>query len=179
MYYTQHKPTHFFFSPSTKSTTIKLKNWRGKRSKTTQTLSCFLKMWRQGSQQSRSSRNVMRVTQTDSCLVPMILIKFPFDKYFSNYYLPFNFYKEYFNSTFSLLKHFSTLAYCSSCPYSTKVRVNFVRHLLAHQAANEKPNDTKVIPSSDPVNPVPCLERKELMFDKMTNWAGSSHENKT
>jgi len=30
-------------------------------------------------------------------------------------------------------------------------------------------------PNNAPVNPVPCLEKKEMMFDKMTNLAASSH----
>ncbi|ROT74195.1 RE1-silencing transcription factor [Penaeus vannamei] len=34
------------------------------------------------------------------------------------------------------------------------------------------------IPTKQPINPVPCLERKELMFDKMMNLAGSSFEAK-
>lgn len=34
------------------------------------------------------------------------------------------------------------------------------------------------IPARQPVNPVPCLESKELMFDKMMNLAGSSFEDK-
>lgn len=45
-----------------------------------------------------------------------------------------------------------------------------IRHLQAHL------NDEKV-PDSSPVNPVPCLDKKERMFDKMYNLASSSHEN--
>lgn len=45
-----------------------------------------------------------------------------------------------------------------------------IRHLQAHL------KDEKV-PDSTPVNPVPCLDKKERMFDKMINLASSSHEN--
>ena len=43
------------------------------------------------------------------------------------------------------------------------------RHLQAHL-------DAKSVPDSSPVNPVPCLDKKELMFNKMVNLAMSSHE---
>ncbi|KAJ1524151.1 hypothetical protein ONE63_010679 [Megalurothrips usitatus] len=56
---------------------------------------------------------------------------------------------------------------CTVCQYSTKVRSNMMRHLEQHAMGSE--------PSSVPVlNPVPCLERNEKMFDTMTNHAISS-----
>lgn len=58
--------------------------------------------------------------------------------------------------------------FCAVCNYATKVKSNMVRHLQAHQ------ND-KAVPESAPVNPVPCLEKSEKMFDKMVNLALSSH----
>lgn len=56
------------------------------------------------------------------------------------------------------------------CPYTTKVRTNIIRHLRLH-AKDES------VPESGPVNPVPCLDKKERMFDKMVNLASSSHQN--
>lgn len=35
----------------------------------------------------------------------------------------------------------------------------------------------ETVPESSPVNPVPCLDKKEKMFDKMVNLASSSHQN--
>lgn len=32
-----------------------------------------------------------------------------------------------------------------------------------------------MVPETAPVNPVPCLEKNEKMFDKMINLASSSH----
>lgn len=57
---------------------------------------------------------------------------------------------------------------CAKCGYSTKVRTNLLRHLQAH--LNSEP-----VPESAPVNPVPCLEKNEKMFDKMLNLANSSN----
>ncbi|XP_076396772.1 uncharacterized protein LOC100877621 isoform X2 [Megachile rotundata] len=59
---------------------------------------------------------------------------------------------------------------CAVCPYTTKVRTNIIRHLRLH-AIDES------VPESGPVNPVPCLDKKERMFDKMVNLASSSHQN--
>ncbi|XP_036142229.1 uncharacterized protein LOC105830364 isoform X2 [Monomorium pharaonis] len=59
---------------------------------------------------------------------------------------------------------------CAVCPYTTKVRTNIIRHLMLH-AKDE------TVPESGPVNPVPCLDKKEKMFDKMVNLASSSHQN--
>ncbi|XP_076761656.1 uncharacterized protein LOC143429775 [Xylocopa sonorina] len=59
---------------------------------------------------------------------------------------------------------------CAVCPYTTKVRMNIIRHLQLH-AKDES------VPESGPVNPVPCLDKKERMFDKMVNLASSSHQN--
>ncbi|XP_067204646.1 uncharacterized protein [Linepithema humile] len=60
--------------------------------------------------------------------------------------------------------------HCAVCPYTTKVRTNIVRHLQLH-AKDE------TVPETGPVNPVPCLDKKEKMFDKMVNLASSSHQN--
>lgn len=57
---------------------------------------------------------------------------------------------------------------CALCSYKSKVRTNLVRHFQFHDQYSE-------VPTSAPVNPVPCLEKNEKMFDKMTNLAGSSH----
>lgn len=46
-----------------------------------------------------------------------------------------------------------------------------VRHLQFH-------SQEKAVPDSAPVNPVPCLEKNEKMFDKMINLASSSHKSK-
>lgn len=59
---------------------------------------------------------------------------------------------------------------CAVCPFSTKVRSNIIRHLQLH-AKDE------TVPESGPVNPVPCLDKREKMFDKMVNLASSSHQN--
>lgn len=56
---------------------------------------------------------------------------------------------------------------CALCNYATKVRTNLVRHLEFHSMEKE-------VPTTAPVNPVPCLEKNEKMFDKMTNLALSS-----
>lgn len=63
---------------------------------------------------------------------------------------------------------FSRNLQCALCSYSSKVRMNLVRHFQFHAASTE-------VPTSAPVNPVPCLEKNEKMFDKMTNLASSSH----
>ncbi|XP_022120776.2 uncharacterized protein LOC110997101 [Pieris rapae] len=57
--------------------------------------------------------------------------------------------------------------YCSLCEFTTKVRLNMVRHLQLH--ANQQP-----VPQTAPVNPVPHLETNEMHFDKMLNLASSS-----
>ncbi|XP_050305539.1 uncharacterized protein LOC126742791 [Anthonomus grandis grandis] len=62
---------------------------------------------------------------------------------------------------------FSTNVKCGLCNYQTKVRVNIIRHLQMHL-------DEKAVPDIAPVNPVPCLEKNEKMFDKMMNFAASS-----
>lgn len=58
---------------------------------------------------------------------------------------------------------------CEVCDYSTKVRTNMYRHLVAHK-------DEKTVPKVDPVNPVPCLDTGEKHFDKMINLAASSND---
>lgn len=60
---------------------------------------------------------------------------------------------------------------CAICSYSTKVRTNIVRHLQFH-------SQEKAVPDTAPVNPVPCLDKNEKMFDKMINLASSSHTGK-
>lgn len=67
---------------------------------------------------------------------------------------------------------YSTQLRCAICNYSTKVRTNLVRHLEFHSMEKE-------VPTTAPVNPVPCLEKNEKMFDKMTNLALSSFTNTT
>ena len=59
---------------------------------------------------------------------------------------------------------------CAVCPFTTKVRTNIIRHLHLH-------TKEETVPESGPVNPVPCLDKKEKMFDKMVNLASSSHQN--
>lgn len=61
---------------------------------------------------------------------------------------------------------------CSVCAFKTKVRSNMKRHLGLHLDPDVDPAD---IPTVEVVNPVPCLERNEKMFDKMTNLAASSN----
>ncbi|XP_055856688.1 uncharacterized protein LOC129919731 [Episyrphus balteatus] len=63
---------------------------------------------------------------------------------------------------------FNNQVYCSVCNYKTKVRTNMFRHLQLH-------NQDVDVGSVDPVNPVPCLEKNEKHFDKMTNLACSSN----
>lgn len=63
------------------------------------------------------------------------------------------------------------LAYCSECEFSTKVRVNLVRHLQQHA-------EKQMVPQTAPVNPVPHLETNEKHFDKMVNLASSSVVNR-
>lgn len=48
------------------------------------------------------------------------------------------------------------------------MRTNLIRHLQFH-------SQEKLVPETAPVNPVPCLEKNEKMFDKMINLASSSH----
>lgn len=60
-----------------------------------------------------------------------------------------------------------SLVYCNICEFSTKVRLNMVRHLQLH--AERQP-----VPQTAPVNPVPHLETNEKHFDKMVNLASSS-----
>ncbi|CAL4122877.1 unnamed protein product, partial [Meganyctiphanes norvegica] len=71
---------------------------------------------------------------------------------------------------------------CYHCTFSSKVRLNLLKHLQLH---SKYPNGIPLklyivdgkgipIPGKQPVNPVPCLHRKEMMFDTMMNLAGSS-----
>ncbi|XP_045522290.1 uncharacterized protein LOC123712936 [Pieris brassicae] len=66
---------------------------------------------------------------------------------------------------------FENFIYCSLCEFTTKVRLNMVRHLQLH--ANQQP-----VPQTAPVNPVPHLETNEMHFDKMLNLASSSLANR-
>ncbi|XP_067015656.2 uncharacterized protein [Anabrus simplex] len=61
---------------------------------------------------------------------------------------------------------------CGACSYRTKVVNNMRRHLKLHLQDDLPESD---VPTYEPVNPVPCLENAEMMFDKMTNLAASSH----
>lgn len=73
---------------------------------------------------------------------------------------------------------------CYHCPFTSKVRLNLIKHIKLHEKYPEgipqrltvASGSNCAIPFKQPVNPVPCLERKELMFDKMMNLAGSSFE---
>lgn len=65
---------------------------------------------------------------------------------------------------------YNRVVQCAVCPFTTKVRTNIIRHLLLHKKDES-------VPESAPVNPVPCLDKKERMFDKMVNLASSSHQN--
>lgn len=74
---------------------------------------------------------------------------------------------------------------CYHCMYSSKIRLNLIKHLNLHKKypngippADSLQDIIKTIPAKQPTNPVPRLERKELMFDKMMNLAGSSFEDK-
>ncbi|XP_047523622.1 uncharacterized protein LOC125062061 [Pieris napi] len=66
---------------------------------------------------------------------------------------------------------FENFIYCSLCEFTTKVRLNMVRHLQLH--ASQQP-----VPQTAPVNPVPHLETNEMHFDKMLNLASSSLANR-
>ncbi|XP_075218375.1 uncharacterized protein LOC142323088 [Lycorma delicatula] len=63
---------------------------------------------------------------------------------------------------------FTRQIHCNHCSYSTKVRKNMTQHLKCHEKGQSAP-------SAEQVNPMPCLEKKEMMFDKMINLAGSTH----
>lgn len=73
---------------------------------------------------------------------------------------------------------------CYYCTFTTKVRLNIIKHIKLHEKYPDgipqrlyvTEGISSPIPVKQPVNPVPCLERKELMFDKMMNLAGSSFE---
>ncbi|KAF4518884.1 hypothetical protein B566_EDAN006735 [Ephemera danica] len=65
---------------------------------------------------------------------------------------------------------FQTHVQCSECNFSDRVRSNVIRHLKSHI-------EDKEITRAAPINPMPCLDSRERHFDKMTNWAGSSHRN--
>nr|XP_045625021.1 uncharacterized protein LOC123774609 isoform X2 [Procambarus clarkii] len=73
---------------------------------------------------------------------------------------------------------------CYYCQFITKVRLNLVKHIKLHEKHPDGiperlhiiEGNPSPIPGKQPINPVPCLDRKELMFDKMMNLAGSSFE---
>lgn len=62
---------------------------------------------------------------------------------------------------------YSVDVHCALCEYKSKVKLNMIKHFQQHL-------DNKIVSVSAPVNPVPCLEKNEKMFDKMTNLAISS-----
>lgn len=73
-----------------------------------------------------------------------------------------------------LVPVFPKLLKCSMCKYKTKVRTNLLIHLNLHvESAAQESN----VPDAEVVNPVPCLDKNEMMFDKMMNLASSSHKN--
>ncbi|XP_012548180.2 uncharacterized protein LOC101742695 [Bombyx mori] len=65
-----------------------------------------------------------------------------------------------------------SFVFCSLCEFSTKVRLNMVRHLQLHA-------ERQCVPETQPVNPVPHLETNEKHFDRMVNLASSSTLNRT
>lgn len=76
---------------------------------------------------------------------------------------------------------------CYHCSFTSKVRLNLVKHIKLHekypdgipQRLNVKDITSNPIPVKQPINPVPCLDSKDLFFDKMMNYAaGSMLENK-
>ncbi|XP_042867253.1 uncharacterized protein LOC122250022 isoform X3 [Penaeus japonicus] len=75
---------------------------------------------------------------------------------------------------------------CYYCHFVSKVRLNLIKHIKLHEKYPDGipkrlfvgDGTISPIPTKQPINPVPCLERKELMFDKMMNLAGSSFEAK-
>lgn len=59
---------------------------------------------------------------------------------------------------------------CGICnKYSTKVRTNILYHLKSHELG--------LTTNKDIVNPVPRMEKNELMFNKMTNHAAYTVKN--
>lgn len=59
---------------------------------------------------------------------------------------------------------FSEPVTCGICStYKSKVRQNIIVHLECHS--------TGLVPVNDITNPVPCTDKSELMFNKMTNHA--------
>lgn len=82
-----------------------------------------------------------------------------------------------------------SLLRCYHCQFASKIRLNLIKHLKLHQkfpngipqrstSVQVEEEQLNSIPSKQPINPVPRLDRKELMFDKMMNLAGSSFEDK-
>lgn len=67
---------------------------------------------------------------------------------------------------------FNEIVACKVCSYGSKVRANIYRHLLRGDCIS---NGGKPGTSTDPVNPVPCLDTGEKYFDKMRNLAASSN----
>lgn len=84
--------------------------------------------------------------------------------------------KYYAPDEVDLLPHqntFPEVIYCKTCNFSSKVRLNMLRHLSKNGVECLK---FKGLPVIDPINPVPCLETGEKHFDKMINLASSSIE---
>ncbi|CAB3382674.1 Hypothetical predicted protein [Cloeon dipterum] len=61
-------------------------------------------------------------------------------------------------------------AFCALCDFKTRVRSNMTRHLREHSVQGDHVGTTTI-----PINPMPCLKNNEKHFDKMNNWAQSSH----
>jgi len=70
----------------------------------------------------------------------------------------------------SLMTFFQENVYCSICNFKTRVRSNMIRHLKDHAERGEEASTAAI-----PINPTPCLKTGEKHFDKMLNWAKSSH----
>ncbi|XP_059487483.1 uncharacterized protein LOC132203613 isoform X2 [Neocloeon triangulifer] len=59
---------------------------------------------------------------------------------------------------------------CSICTFKTRVKINFLRHIREHEEKGDQASSASI-----PINPMPCLKANEKHFDKMNNWAQSSH----
>lgn len=60
--------------------------------------------------------------------------------------------------------------FCALCDFKTRVRTNMLRHLKDHDTRGMEATSAAI-----PINPSPCLKSGEKHFDKMLNWAQSSH----
>ncbi len=64
---------------------------------------------------------------------------------------------------------FSQPVKCGICQYSSKVRINMRCHMISH--------DLGLPTNTDIINPVPRVEKTDLMFNKMTNHAAYAVKN--